>query len=69
MITEVTGFYSRQTDRMGTLAYFFIIGLWLLSDDQSALFPLRNLLAALGLVFHPKSRKGTDGEGVSSFQH
>ena len=29
--------------------------------------PLRNLLAALGLVFHSKSRKGTDGEGVSSF--
>ena len=28
---------------------------------------MRNLLAALGLVFHSKSRKGTDGEGVSSF--
>ena len=24
-------------------------------------------MAALGLVFHPKSRKGTDGEGVSPF--
>ena len=67
MITEVTGFLQ-QTDRIVWGPWLiFIIRLWLLSDDQSALSSLENLLAALGLVFHSKSRKGTDGEGVSSF--
>lgn len=37
MITEVTGFYSRQTGSYGDPGLFFIIRLWLLSDDKSVL--------------------------------
>ena len=39
MITEVTGFfYSRQTGSYGDPGlFFFIIRLWLLSDDKSVL--------------------------------
>ena len=52
---------------MGTLAYFFIIRLWLLSDDKSVLSSSEKSVGGTWLVFHPKSRKGTDGEGVSPF--
>lgn len=52
---------------MGTLAYFLLLGCGCYLMISLFFLPLRNLLAALGLVFHPKSRKGTDGEGVSSF--
>ena len=68
MITEVKGFLQ-QADRIvwGPWLIFLLLGCgWYLMISLRFL-PLRNLLAALGLVFHSKSRKGTDGEGVSSF--
>ena len=68
MITEVTGFLQ-QTDRIvwGPWLIFLLLGCGCYLMISLFFLPLRNLLAALGLVFHPKSRKGTDGEGVSSF--
>ena len=68
MITEVTGFLQ-QTDRIvwGPWLIFLLLGCGCYLMISLRFLPLRNLLAALGLVFHPKSRKGTDGEGVSSF--
>ena len=68
MITEVTGFLQ-QTDRIvwGPWLVFLLLGCGCYLMISLFFLPLRNLLAALGLVFHPKSRKGTDGEGVSSF--
>ena len=68
MITEVTGFLQ-QTDRIvwGPWLVFLLLGCGCYLMISLFFLPLRNLLAALGLVFHSKSRKGTDGEGVSSF--
>lgn len=68
MITEVTGFLQ-QTDRIvwGPWLIFLLLGCGCYLMISLFFLPLRNLFAALGLVFHPKSRKGTDGEGVSSF--
>ena len=68
MITEVTGFLQ-QADRIvwGPWLIFLLLGCGCYLMISLRFLPLRNLLAALGLVFHPKSRKGTDGEGVSSF--
>ena len=68
MITEVTGFLQ-QTDRIvwGPWLIFLLLGCGCYLMISLRFLPLRNLLAALGLVFHSKSRKGTDGEGVSSF--
>ena len=68
MITEVTGFLQ-QTDRIvwGPWLIFLLLGCGCYLMISLFFLPLRNLLAALGLVFHPKSRKGTDGEGVSPF--
>ena len=68
MITEVTGFLQ-QTDRIvwGPWLIFLLLGCGCYLMISLRFLPLRNLLAALGLVFHSKSWKGTDGEGVSSF--
>ena len=68
MITEVTGFLQ-QADRIvwGPWLIFLLLGCGCYLMISLRFLPLRNLLAALGLVFHPKSRIGTDGEGVSSF--
>ena len=68
MITEVKGFLQ-QADRIvwGPWLIFLLLGCGCYLMISLFFLPLRNLLAALGLVFHPKSRKGTDGEGVSSF--
>ena len=68
MITEVTGFLQ-QADRIvwGPWLIFLLLGCGCYLMISLRFLPLRNLLAALGLVFHSKSRKGTDGEGVSSF--
>lgn len=68
MITEVKGFLQ-QADRIvwGPWLIFLLLGCGCYLMISLRLLPLRNLLAALGLVFHSKSRKGTDGEGVSSF--
>ena len=68
MITEVTGFLQ-QTDRIvwGPWLIFLLLGCGCYLMISLFFLPLRNLLAALVLVFHHKSRKGTDGEGVSSF--
>ncbi|MEQ2541416.1 sodium:alanine symporter family protein [Lachnospiraceae bacterium CLA-AA-H183] len=68
MITEVKGFLQ-QADRIvwGPWLIFLLLGCGCYLMIRLRFLPLRNLLAALGLVFHSKSRKGTDGEGVSSF--
>ena len=68
MITEVTGFLQ-QADQIiwGLWLIFLLLGCGCYLMISLRFLPLRNLLAALGLVFHPKSRIGTDGEGVSSF--
>lgn len=68
MITEVTGFLQ-QVDRIvwGPWLIVLLLGCGCYLMISLRFLPLRNLLAALGLVFHPKSRKGTDGGGVSSF--
>ena len=68
MITEVTGFLQ-QTDRIvwGPWLVFLLLGCGCYLMISLFFLPLRNLLAALGLVFHSKSRIGTDGEGVSPF--
>ena len=68
MITEVKGFLQ-QADRIvwGPWLIFLLLGCGCYLMINLRFLPLRNLLAALGLVFHSKSRKGTDGEGVSSF--
>lgn len=68
MITEVKGFLQ-QADRIvwGPWLIFLLLGCGCYLMISLRFLPLRNLLAALGLVFHSKSRKGTDGEGVSSF--
>ena len=68
MITEVTGFLQ-QADRIvwGPWLIFLLLGCGCYLMISLRFLPLRNLLAALGLVFHPKSRKCTDGKGVSSF--
>ena len=68
MITEVTGFLQ-QTDRIvwGPWLIFLLLGCGCYLMISLRFLPLRNLLLALGLVFHSKSWKGTDGEGVSSF--
>ena len=68
MITEVTGFLQK-TDRIvwGPWLIFLLLSCGCYLMISLFFLPLRNLLAALGLVFHPKSRKCTDGEGVSSF--
>ena len=68
MITEVTGFLQ-QADRIvwGPWLILLLLGCGCYLMISLRFLPLSNLLAALGLVFHPKSRKGTDGEGVSSF--
>lgn len=68
MLAEVTGFLQ-QADRIiwGPWLIFLLLGCGCYLMISLRFFPLRNLLAALGLVFHSKSRKGTDGEGVSSF--
>lgn len=68
MITEVTGFLQ-QADRIvwGPWLIFLLLGCGCYLMISLRFLPLRNLLAALGLVFHSKSWKGTDGEGVSSF--
>ena len=68
MITEVKGFLQ-QADRIvwGPWLIFLLLGCGCYLMICLRFLPLRNLLAALGLVFHSKSRKGTDGEGVSSF--
>lgn len=68
MITEVKGFLQ-QADRIvwGPWLIFLLLSCGCYLMISLRFLPLRNLLAALGLVFHPKSRKGTDGEGVSSF--
>lgn len=67
MITEVKGFLQ-QADRIvwGPWLIFLLLGCGCYLMISLRFLPLRNLLAALGLVFHSKSRKGTDGEGVSS---
>lgn len=68
MITEVKGFLQ-QADRIvwGPWLIFLLLGCGCYLMISLRFFPLRNLLAALGLVFHSKSRIGTDGEGVSPF--
>ena len=68
MITEVTGFLQ-QADRIvwGPWLIFLLLGCGCYLMISLHFLPLRNLLAALGLIFHSKSRKSTDGEGVSSF--
>ena len=68
MITEVKGFLQ-QADRIvwGPWLIFLLLGCGCYLMISLRFLPLRNLLAALGLVFHSKSWKGTDGEGVSSF--
>mgnify|MGYP000519853124 FL=1 len=68
MITEVKGFLQ-QADRIvwGPWLIFLLLGCGCYLMISLRFLPLRNLLAALGLVFHSKSRKGTDGEGVSPF--
>ena len=68
MITEVTGFLQ-QADRIvwGPCLILLLLGCGCYLMISLRFLPLRKLLAALGLVFHPKSRIGTDGEGVSSF--
>ena len=68
MITEVTGFLQ-QVDRIvwGPWLILLLLGCGCYLMISLRFLPLRKLLAALGLVFHPKSRIGTDGEGVSSF--
>lgn len=68
MITEVKGFLQ-QADRIvwGPWLIFLLLGCGCYLMISLRFLPLRNLLAALGLIFHSKSRKGTDGEGVSSF--
>lgn len=68
MITEVKGFLQ-QADRIvwGPWLIFLLLGCGCYLMINLRFLPLRNLLAALGLVFHSKSWKGTDGEGVSSF--
>lgn len=68
MITEVKGFLQ-QADRIvwGPWLIFLLLGCGCYLMISLRFLPLRNLLAALGLVFHSKSQKGTDGEGVSSF--
>ena len=68
MITEVKGFLQ-QADRIvwGPWLIFLLLGCGCYLMISLHFLPLRNLLAALGLVFHSKSRIGTDGEGVSSF--
>ena len=68
MITEVTGFLQ-QVDRIvwGSWLILLLLGCGCYLMISLRFLPLRKLLAALGLVFHPKSRIGTDGEGVSSF--
>ena len=67
MITEVTGFLQ-QADRIvwGPWLIFLLLGCGCYLMISLRFLPLRNLLAALGLIFHSKSRKSTDGEGVSS---
>ena len=67
MITEVTGFLQ-QADRIvwGPGLIFLLLGCGCYLMISLHFLPLRNLLAALGLIFHSKSRKSTDGEGVSS---
>lgn len=68
MITEVKDFLQ-QADRIvwGPWLIFLLLGCGCYLMISLRFFPLRNLLTALGLVFHSKSRIGTDGEGVSSF--
>lgn len=68
MITEVKGFLQ-QADRIvwGPWLIFLLLGCGCYLMISLRFLPLRNLLLALGLVFHSKSWKGTDGEGVSSF--
>lgn len=68
MIIEVKGFLQ-QADRIvwGPWLIFLLLGCGCYLMISLRFFPLRNLLAALGLVFHSKSRIGTDGEGVSPF--
>lgn len=68
MIIEVKGFLQ-QADRIvwGPWLIFLLLGCGCYLMISLRFFPLRNLLAALGLVFHSKSRLGTDGEGVSPF--
>mgnify|MGYP004475780747 FL=1 len=68
MITEVTGFLQ-QADRIvwGPWLILLLLGCGCYLMISLRFLPLRKLLAALGLVFHSKSRIGTDGEGVSSF--
>lgn len=67
MITEVKGFLQ-QVDRIvwGPWLIFLLLGCGCYLMISLRFLPLRNLLAALGLIFHSKSRKSTDGEGVSS---
>lgn len=67
MIIEVKGFLQ-QADRIvwGPWLIFLLLGCGCYLMISLRFLPLKNLLAALGLVFHSKSRKGTDGEGVSS---
>ncbi len=67
MITEVKGFLQ-QADRIvwGPWLIFLLLGCGCYLMISLRFLPLRNLLAALGLIFHSKSRKSTDGEGVSS---
>lgn len=68
MIIGVKGFLQ-QADRIvwGPWLIFLLLGCGCYLMISLRFFPLRNLLAALGLVFHSKSRIGTDGEGVSPF--
>ena len=68
MITGIKSFLQ-QTDRIlwGPWLIFLLLGTGCYLMISLRFLPLKNLSAALRLVFRPESRKGTGGRGVSSF--
>ncbi len=68
MITGIKSFLQ-QTDRIiwGPWLIFLLLGTGCYLMISLRFLPLRNLSAALRLVFHPESRKEAEGKGVSSF--
>ncbi len=68
MITGMKSFLQ-QADRIlwGPWLIFLLLGTGCYLMISLRFLPLKNLPAALGLVFRPQSRKKTEGKGVSSF--
>ncbi len=69
MITQNKRLFLQQTDRIiwGPWLIFLLLGTGCYLMLSLRFLPLKNLLTALGLVFHSKSRIGTEGKGFLRF--